>query len=161
MNKLILFVAIAAYCAGCRGKPEVDRNIAIEVAFAQTWKVNLKKDTFTMFYLSRPPLAIPLGLTGEERSHITDAWYSLKLDRIEGMTTLKDNCNRMPKLFTVIKATTAHTSQEISIDENCEDPGFFDSGREKRLKKFLRLVKDIVFSRAAVKNAPESDVFYM
>lgn len=80
---------------------------------------------------------------------------------IDGKTTLKDNCRNMPKLLTVIKTTTAHAEQEISIDEHCEDSGFFDSGREKRMKKFPKLVKDIVFSRPAVKNAPESDVFYM
>jgi hypothetical protein len=114
-----------------------------------------------MYYISRQPLAISLGLTEDERSRIAEAWYLLKLDRISGRTTLADNCNRMPKLYTVIKATTVHTSQEISIDENCEDPGFFDSGREKRMKKFLRLVRDLVFSRPAVRAAPKSDVFYM
>jgi hypothetical protein len=161
MNRLIFFAAIIVSCTGCMDKQVDDRSIAIEVAFAQTWKVNLKKDTFTMFYMSRPPLVISLGLTEVERNRIIDAWYQFHLDRIEGKTTLKDNCNSMPKLFTIIKATTTSTSQEISIDEHCGDPGFFDSGREKRMKKFLRLVKDIVFSRPAVRDAPKSDVFYM
>lgn len=161
MKKFLFIAAILVSCTGCREKQEDDRGIAIQVAFAQSWKVDLKKDTFTMLYVSRPPLAISLGLTEDERNRIVDAWYQFHLDRIEGKTTLKDNCRIMPKLLTVIKATTASTSQEISIDENCEDPGFFDSGREKRMKKFLRLVKDIVFSRPAVRDAPKSDVFYM
>jgi len=159
MIKLILFVTMS--CAGCGIKREVDRNVAIEVAFAQTWKVDLKKDSFTMFYISRSPLAINLGLTQAEKTRITDAWYSLELDQLSPQTTIHDNCRGMPKLNTVIRARTAAHSQEITIDAHCDDFSLFDSKKAERVKKFIKIIQDIVFSRPTVKGAPNSDVFYM
>lgn len=161
MNKLILLVTMVACCAGCAGKREVDRNIAIEVAFAQTWKVDLKKDTFTMFYISRSPLAINLGLTGAEKTRITDAWYSLELDQFSPQTTINDNCHIMPKLNTIIRAMTTAHSQEITIDAHCEDFSLFNEKKAERVKKFIKIVQDIVFSKPAIRDAPKSDVFYM
>ena len=161
MNKLIVSAVIIFLCAGCAGKREVDRDIAIQIAFAQTWKVELKKDTFTKFYVSRPPLGIKLDLTDAEKTRIIDAWYSLRLDQLTGESTLSDNCHTMPKLNTVIQAKTVTHSQQITIDENCGDFYFFTTGKADRVKKFIKLVRDIVFSRPAVKNAPESDVMYM
>jgi hypothetical protein len=161
MKKLLLGFVLVLSCAGCAGERDIDKNVAIEIKFAQTWKADLKKDTYTLFYLSRPPLEIKLGLTEAEKSSIVDAWYSLELDRLSGQTMVDDNCHSMPKLQTVIRTSTATHSQEITIDTHCEDFFFFDSGKAGRVKKFIKLVRGIIFSRPAVRDAPESDVFYM
>ena len=161
MKKLILFVTIATSFAGCAGKRVIDRNIGIEVSFAQSWKADLKKDSFTMFYASKPALGIKLSLTDEERNQLVDSWYSLELDQFSGQTTISDNCMIMPKLNTVIRATTAAHSQEITIDAHCEDFSVFSAKKAERLKKFIKLFRAIVFSKPAVRDAPKSDVFYM
>ncbi|HEX9509572.1 MAG TPA: hypothetical protein VF939_03760 [Puia sp.] len=161
MKRMIPFLIMIAFCAACAGKREFDKNVAIEIKFAQTSKTDLKKDTYTLFYLSKPPLEIKLGLTEAERNRIVDAWYSLELDRLSGQTTVWDNCHSMPKIFTVIRASTATHSQEITIDAHCEDFFFFNAKKAERVKKFLKLVRDIILSRPAVRDAPKSDVFYM
>jgi hypothetical protein len=161
MSKLLPLLIMILSFTSCAGKRDIDTTISIEISNAQTWKIDLKKDVYTVFYLSKPPLEIKLGLTEDEQKRLIDTWYSLELDRIPGKTLLNDKCLIMPKLYAVIRATTAHTSQEITIDNNCDDFSLFDAGKAERVKKFIKLVKDIVFSRPAVRDAPKSNIFYM
>ena len=157
MKKIIPLLLLLGSCSG--GK--IDRTIEIEIRNAASDKIDLKKDLYTRFFSGKPPLEIKLGLTGEERTKIIDAWYSLGLDQITGTTVINDNCHSMPKLYQVIHVTAGDGIQEISIDNGCEDFTFFDSGKAGRIKKFLQLVRDIILSRPAIRNAPRSDVPYM
>ena len=94
MKKMIPLLLLLASCSG----GIIDRNIEIEIRNASTDKMDLKKDLYTRFFSSRPPLEIKLGLTGEEKTKIINAWYSLGLDQITGTTVISHNCHNMPKL---------------------------------------------------------------
>jgi hypothetical protein len=157
MKKMIPLLLLLASCSG----GIIDRNIEIEIRNAATDKIDLKKDRYTRFFSSKPPLEIKLGLTGEEKGKIINAWYSLGLDQITGTTVISDNCHSMPKLYQVIHVMAGGGVQEISIDNGCDDFSFFDSGKAARIKKFIQLVRSIILSKPAVRNAPSSDVMYM
>ncbi len=99
MKKMIpLLLLLLASCSD----GIIDRNIEIEIRNAATDKIDLKKDRYTRFFSSKPPLEIKLGLTEEEKTK-----------------------------------------------------------KAARIKKFIQLVRNIILSKPAVRNAPPSDVMYM
>lgn len=156
-----LFCVCAIILLSCSKTKTKHANIEIIIKSSKSYQFDLKKEVFTVFYLSKPPTQIKFHLTNEEKSKIIDKYYSLDLDKIPGKIKIEDECMYMPKLYTILKVNTKNASQEIEIDSECDDFYFSNFQKANRVKKFLKFVGSILQSKPEIKNAPISDILYL
>lgn len=110
------FFVCAIILLSCSQPKIKDKNIEIIINSSQSYKFDLKKEIFTVLYLSKPSTELKFHLTKEEKSKIIDKYYSLDIDEIRGKTTIEDECMYMPKSYTILKVNSKNISQEIEID---------------------------------------------
>jgi len=142
-------------------------SIDIIIEFPQSYKYDLKNEVYSVYYMNKPPTNIKFHLSTIERRLIEKNYYSLGIDKlkIEGKKStkifIKDKCMTMPKDYFIIHITHAGTYQEIKIDASCDNFYAWNINNANRLKQFIKLILDIIYSKPAVKNAPKSDILYM
>lgn len=137
------------------------------IEYAQSNKVDLAKGIYTVFFMGKLPLEIKFKLSAAERAQIIDKYYSLSIDKlneidqITGNVYIEDKCMIMPKTYTYLTAKRDSITQQIQIDEGCDDYSPDKSDIAKKVKAFLRYVDTIIQSKPEVKNAPHSDIIYI
>jgi len=153
----VLLIAIVGYY--CSPKKPIDNNISIIINNAQSYKWDLKKQTYTIFFVSKPPLEVKFSLSQSEKKTIISKYYELNLNNLGEKVEFNDECLSMPKLFTTLSIYAQSWSQQITIDESCND--FQDSKNAKNVKAFLEFVKGIIASKPEIKKLPRSDIMYL
>ena len=148
-----------------------DKNLEIQIEDAQSYKYDLSKGIFTIFFMGKTPLKINFQLTNDEKNKIIDKYYELGINQIAGKNEIagniyiEDNCLDMPKLTTILKVKSKGRLQMIEIDTSCDDfyQPFYLSNYNvpKRLKDFLQFIFTILQSKPSIKNSPQSDIMYM
>lgn len=162
-----LFFICVVILLSCSSQRAKDTNIEIIINDDQSYKYDLKNGIYTIFYMSKPPSEIKFTSSKEEKNKIIDSYYTLKIDeitdidKITGNIYIEDNCTTMPKSFTRLHIKTNYLLQEIQIDEDCNDFYLSNYIRANRIKRFLRIIRNILQSKPQIKNAPESDIWYM
>lgn len=165
MPKLTVLLILIFF--GCSSNNINDKNIEIVIEFAQSYKYDLHKEVYTVFYINKPPDEIKFHLSDNEKRKIIGKYYDLDInkisgkDKITGNTYIEDKCMIMPKLFTIIHVKGKDKLQEIQIDVGCDDFYLSNFSKAKRIKKFLQFVDGIVKSKPQIKNAPTSNIMYM
>lgn len=160
MNKFFAFnwFVLLFSCSSKQGARAEKLEIVIEDA--QSYKYDLSKQTYTVFG-RYSDTTVNFRLTNLEKKEIADKYYALRLDEIQGKQMIEDNCEMMPKLFSVLKINSKYQSQEITIDDGCGNyKGLFDT-KGKRVVAFLQFVADIIRSKPEIMNAPKSDRVYL
>ena len=147
-----------------------DKNLEIQIEDAQSYKYDLSKGIFTIFFMVKT-LKINFQLTNDEKNKITDKYYDLGINQIAekneitGNIYIEDNCMDMPKLTTILKVKSKGRLQVIEIDTSCDDfyQPFYLSNYNvpKRVKDFLQFIFTILQSKPSIKNLPQSDIIYM
>ena len=164
MNRLPLFLIVIFL--GCSSNNK-DKNVEIIIEDAQSYKYDLKKEVYTIFYTNKVPTEIKFDLSKEEKDKIAEKYYDLRINKISGNDKrsksiyIEDDCMTMPKLFTKIHLRTKNNLQEIKIDEGCNNFKLSNFNKAKRIKEFIQFVKQIVKSKPQIKNAAESNIIYM
>ncbi len=164
--KLLLFLVLLNITS-CSEKNLKYDNIDLIIEESQSYEYDLKKEMVTIFYMSKPKLEIKFQLSEKEKESITQSYYDLKIHKIKkidnesGNIYIKDECEIMPKMYTIIKIKTAYTFQEIKIDESCDDFYLSNFNEAKRIKKFTKFVMSILQSKSEIKKAPKSDIMYL
>jgi hypothetical protein len=148
-----------------------DKNLEIVIEDAQSYKYDLTKEVFTIFFMAKTPVNIYFHLTDDERNRIIDKYYELGINqmvgknKITGNIYIEDNCMDMPKLTTILKVKSKERLQVIEIDTGCDDfyQPFYLSNYNvaKRIKDFLQFALSIIQSKPSLKNSPQSDIIYM
>ena len=67
----------------------------------------------------------------------------------------------MPKSFTRLHIKTISLLQEIQIDEDCNNFPLLNFIKANRIKRFLKIIRNILQSKPQIKNATASDIWYM
>lgn len=112
-------------------------------------------------------MEVRFELTSAEKDQIIGQYYSLalyemkKVDAHWGTIYIEDECMLMPKIYTYLTVERDSITQQIQIDETCDDHGHGKSDRAQRVKSFLEFVDGIIKAKREVKNAPASDIFYI
>ena len=144
-----------------------DKNLEIIIEYAQSYKYDLTRSVYTVFYLDKPTTEIKFSLSNEEKNKIIEKYYDLRIHKISGIDKemgtiyIQDRCWIMPKLYTILHVKAKNRLQDIQIDESCDDFHWRNSNRAKRINKFLQLIDEILQSKPEIKNAPKSDIGYM
>ena len=139
----------------------------IVIEYSQSYKFDLKNEIYSVYYMNKPPTKIKFHLSTIEKRLIEKKYYSLGIDKlkIEGKKSseilIKDKCTTMPKDYTVLRINNSGTYQEIKIDASCDNFYFWNVNNANKLKQFIKLILDIIYSKPTVKNAPISDILYI
>ena len=137
-----------------------DDNIEIVITFAQSYKYDLTRGTFTIFNF-QGDTTIHFRLSEQEKRQIVQKYYSLGLDDFNGKQNIEDNCLVLPKLFTTLYIKSKKKEQEIIIDEDCEDYKGFVTSKGKNVAAFLKFIDRILKAKPELKDAPTSDIMYL
>ena len=165
MKKILGFYLILI--TSCSSQQLLDKNIDIVIEEMKSYKYDLKNGIFTIFYLSKLPTKIKFNLTNKEQNEIIKSYYSLNLNKIKtinkqtGNIYIEDECMTMPKNYTILHVKTKSLLQEIQIDMGCDNFYLSNFREANRIKKFIKLVLNIIQSKPEMKNAPGSDILYM
>lgn len=163
--KEIVFISVITLLS-CSSKVK-DTNIEIIINDNQSYKYDLKNNVYTIYYMNKAATEIKFNLSKEEKHTIINSYYTLKIDKITdinkitGNIYIDDKCTTMPKSFTKLHIKTNYSLQEIQIDEDCNDFYLSNYLKAKRIKRFLKVIRNILQSKPQIKNAPVSDIMYM
>jgi hypothetical protein len=125
------------------------------------------KGVYTVFFTYKPPVEVKFELTSAEKAQIISKYYSLALYELKevdahwGTIYIEDECMIMPKIYTYLTIERDSITQQIQIDEACDDYSHGKSDTAQRVKIFLDFVNGIIKAKPEVKNAPKSDIFYI
>jgi hypothetical protein len=150
-----------------REKVPVDKNLQVVIKNALSNKIDLIKGIYTVFFISKPPFEVKFELTPIEKEQIINKYYSLALYELKevdahwGTIYIEDECMIMPKIYTYLTVERDSVTQQIQVDESCDDYSWGKSDRAQRVKTFLQFVDGIIKAKPEVKNAPESDIWYI
>jgi hypothetical protein len=153
--------------AACHSERTEDKSISIVIDDAQSSKCDLANGIYTVYFIDRPDTAIKFPLSPNETAKIVDKYFALEIDNIKGVDkelgriAIEDNCMNMPKLYTILHVKSKTRSQDIQIDEGCDNFSFLNAKRAKSVKEFLDFIWTILKSKSEIKNAPQSNVMYM
>jgi len=148
-------------------KVSVDKNLQVVIKNALSTKVDLMKGIYTVFFIGKPPLEVKFELTPAEKEQVINKYYSLALYELKEVDPqwktiyIEDECMIMPKTYTYLTVEWDNVTQQIQIDEACDDYSQGKSDRAQRVKAFLHFVNEIIKAKPEVKTAPESDIFYI
>ncbi len=167
MQRLVYFLAVLVFLAACHQKKVRDKDISIIINVAQSYKYDLTKGEYTVYFMDRPDTVLKFLLSPAEATKIVDRYYTLEIDNITGVDKelgtiyIEDNCMMMPKPYTILHIKSKSNSQDIQIDEGCDNFSIGNVKRGKSVKAFLDFIRDIMKSKSEIKNAPHSNVIYM
>jgi hypothetical protein len=161
MNRLLLYCLLATVLSCSTEQRTGDRNIQIVLQDAQSYRYDLGKGVLTVYYLSKPPTTIPFHLSPKEKEEIIDTYYNLELDRLQDLTRLEDECLDMPELATTINVQSAGRIQKIVIEEDCNSFSARDARKARKVKRFLKAVHSILYTKPEIRTPPPSDIFYI
>lgn len=160
MFRFLLLTLSIIVNACSSGKIKEDK-LEIEIDIPASYNYNLNKQVYRVFFLSKPPLEINFSLTNDEWNEIIKKYYELELDEFKGETTIEDECQIMPKFYTILNVKRVSGLQQIKIDEDCVNFYISNYVRANKVKKFLKFVFAILQSKKEIKNAPKSDILYI
>ncbi|GAB2656765.1 hypothetical protein GCM10027036_07770 [Flavihumibacter cheonanensis] len=142
-----------------------DKNIQVIIQHAQSYKVDVMNGIYSVFFISKPTLEVKFELSIEEKRQIVEKFYSLDLPNLlpekEEVLHIEDECFIMPKIYTYLSVKGDSLTRQIEIDTSCDDFSQFNADKANRIKSFLDYVSKIIYEKPQVKNAPESDIFYL
>ena len=150
-----------------REKVPVDKNLRVVIKNGLSDKVDLMKGVYTVFFIGKPPVEVKFELTSAEKAQIINKYYFLALYELKevnahwGTIYIEDECMTMPKIYTYLTVEGDGITQQIQIDESCDDYSRGKSDRAQRVKTFLEFVNGIIKVKPGMKDAPESDIIYM
>lgn len=165
MQRIIYFIVVLVTLAGCHQEKIRDKEIDIVINMAQSYKFDLTKGLYTVYFMDRPDTTIKFLLTPDETNKIIDKYYDLEIDNITevekelGKILIEDNCLTMPKPYTILHVRSKTKSQDIQIDEGCNDFSG-NTKRGKAVSMFLGFIRTILKLKPEIKNAPYSNVEY-
>ena len=169
---LIFIVFIGGLACKQKSKPakqlEIlrDKNLGIVIEFAQSSKIDVTANRFTVFNIERPQFDTQFHLLSTEKNQIIEKYYSLSLydlndiDISSKLVYIKDNCMDMPKLYTTLTFNSNQNIQRIQIDASCHEYSRQDKTKASRVKEFIDFVANIIMKKPEVSNAPPSDIIY-
>ncbi len=139
----------------------MNNNVGIIIDYAHSYEYDLENQTYTVFYIGKPTQKVKFRLTEKERNEIISKYYNLNLDKLKGNIKITDKCMIMPKLYTVIHVKSGNESQEIHIDEGCNNFQFSNRREAKNVKKFIQFIRTLLNSKPEIKEVPPSNMLYM
>jgi hypothetical protein len=159
----LLFAILCILLLSCTANKAKDKNIQIIIDLPSSYKYDLNKRVYTIFFLSRPPLEVQFSLTDKEWDKIVDAYYSLELDELKGKTEIGECLTllTMPHFQTMLNIKTKLGLQQIKIENDCDDFPISVSAKAGRINKFLDVVFEILKKKKEIQNAPNSDIMYI
>ena len=167
MQRIIYFIVVLVSLSGCHSEKIRDKSLIITINVAQSYKYDLTKSEYTVYFMDRPDTILKFLLSPDEATKIVDKYYALEIDNITGVDKelgtiyIEDNCMIMPKPYTILHVKSKSKSQDIQIDEGCDNYSIDNAKRGKSVKAFLDFIRDIMKSKPEIKNAPHSNVIYM
>jgi len=138
-----------------------EEDIKITIDYPQSYRYEIDKELYTVFFLSKPALHIKFSLTKVELTKIKTKYYDLGIDNIADDTNFKDDCMIMPKLKTILTVKSESAIQRIEIDEDCDDFYVSNFLKANKVKEYLKIIREILKAKPEIKNAPMSDIMYM
>lgn len=160
MLRNLLFI-ICIFSVSCTSNRIKDRNVQIVIDIPFSYKYDLNKGIYTVFFDGRPPLEVKFSFTNKEWDKIANSYYELQLNEIKGITEIEDECQIMPKFYTILNITTRNGSQRIKIDDSCDNFYISNWVKAHRINKFINIVFEILKSKKEIKNAPYSNIMYL
>lgn len=151
-----------------RKKVPVDYNLEVVVKYALSNKIDLVKGLYTVFFMGKPQTDIKFKLSPSEKQRIIEKYYSLALyelnevNKTTGTVYIEDECMIMPKFYTYLTFKKDSLTQNIQIDEDCDEYNSSDiSEAAERVKEFIRFFNGIIRTKPEIKNAPASNIIYL
>ena len=138
-----------------------DPDIKIVIMEDGSCEYDLAKGIYTVFFMDKSPVEIVFKLSDVEKKEIVNSYYNLDIDKINEETNLEANCMFDPQFHTTLQVKTKTKSQNIRINESCNDFASADMDKAEAVQKFLKAIMKILNSKAEIINAPKSGVKYM
>lgn len=157
--KIIFFITV--FFSSCSTHSGKFKHIELVIEDAKSYKYDFKRETYTIFFIDKPPIEIKFKLSDEERIGINEKYYELHLDRFSEKISIEGNCNIMPQIYTTVSIIRDSAVQEIRIETGCNDFSIFKKGKAKDINNFLKYIFEILNSKTEIKNAPKSNIHYM
>jgi len=160
MKKLLLLLFLFLSCGRINNPQDDPDDIGIVISIADSYKIDLTKQTYTVYFIKGDSLEIEFTLDSREKNKIISKKNSLKYDRSLDRIWISDSCWIAPKLYTMLSIKSAGRINQISIDDGCDNFEIADKELAIQLEEFISLVKEIIYLKKEIKNAPESDWGY-
>jgi hypothetical protein len=157
MTKFVLiFLVFLSFCSPAKRSDE-DLDVVIDAS--ESYKFDLKKATYTVYFMSKSPVEVKFSLSKNEKEEISRKYRSLGINNLPPELTVTSNCVNSPTLFTIVIISSKSLNQKIRIPLGCD---YIDEQqRGNQIREFIITVTNIVKSKPEVKDAPKSDIVYM
>ena len=145
----------------CSVKPKRDYGVEIIVEYGNSYKIDITKQKYTVFYMGKKPVEAKIALSEEEERNMINRYYDNKLDKLGEIAVIEDECNVMPKIYTRVIVKLGKKIQEIQIDQSCDRYSLTSKMWASRIKNFLELVQVLILNKDNIKSIPHSDAGYL
>lgn len=159
---VFLFVAFLSCTAKqSRPHPVAGADIEIEIVHAQSYRYDLKQQTYTVMRMEKADTTVRFRLTDGEKNAIAADYFARQLDERKGKIEVEDDCRVMPKLYTVLKTKSHRQTQEIVLDEACDRRKGSQADYGEKVAAFLSFVESLLQAKPEIRNVPPSDILYL
>jgi hypothetical protein len=148
------------FLQSCSYHQRNQKGIEIVIEIVQSYKIDLKAEIYTVYFLTKEPLEIKFQLTEEERREIIDLFDSLKYNRKVDWEYIGDSCWDAPKLYTIVSIKPEEKIHKVYIDIGCGAYYHNDEQMAIQYKRLILLIRKILKSKKEIKEAPKSDIGY-
>ncbi|MFT4092080.1 MAG: hypothetical protein QM640_00480 [Niabella sp.] len=139
-------------------------NLGIIIQNASSTQIDLIENVYTVYMWGLSDstkqgknIVIPFSLTSEEDKRIRKKFYALKLNELPDSIVINDKVEMFPYVPTTITIHTNNCKKIIEFEYGKD----YDDKNGYKIRQFLDLINEIIFSKPEIKNAPKSDVHYM
>src|SRR5258705_13203666 len=112
---------IGFFLCSCKLSTPRDQDIVVVISVANNLTIDLSTDTYTIYFLSKPPLLVKFSLTSEDKERIRKTYFSLHLNEMARLV-MPGGCKRDPQILTTITVKSQLIDQTVKIDESCAQP---------------------------------------
>ncbi|MDZ4793323.1 MAG: hypothetical protein SGI83_03510 [Bacteroidota bacterium] len=160
-KEVFFFLVLLFFCfAKCKIKNYSNERVDIVIEIVQSYKYDIGKKVYTVYFLEKKPNEIFFELSKEEDMKVQEKYYALNLDKCNGNFEIENNCLITPKLYTVVTMNSKNNKQRIKIYSDCNKYSSKDLKMAKRVNEFINFIIELVQKKPEIRNAIPSDMLY-
>jgi hypothetical protein len=156
----VFLITILLACNPERKEDDVQIQKII-VKMGHSYKIDLEKETYTVYFMNGTSAESKFTLSDQERTDILKMSQECGLGKFTGNVKVEDNCNMFPKILTKMSFSAGGNNVEVSIDQFCKEHVWTQRKEAKRVLKFLKFLREKIFAKPEVAKAPKTDVMYL
>jgi hypothetical protein len=157
-----LKVCLIALLFACNPETKVD-DIQVQKIIVKTGqhvKIDLEKETYTVYFMNGTSYDSKFTLTDQEKMDIIKMAQDCGLPQLKGNIRMEGHCNIFPVVVTELSFDAGDKHVQVSTD-GCDDHSIFKDREAEKIVKFLRFFHKTIYSKPEVAKAPKTDIRYM